>query len=159
MSVFKSLAEEHGLLLVLAGRLERACDAKDARCLLLVLLRALEAHENLEHLVVDEESPTSGASAHIERQHAALRVLRAEALELLRDLGRKHDAAVRALIHRLTRTLRRHFQDEERTLWPSIHASAGRSRLQRLDRLARAQVQAMKIELDSYRIAVEDYLT
>lgn len=159
MSVFKALAEEHGLLLVLVGRLERASDARDARCLLLVLLRALEAHENLEHLVFDEDTPATAALANVERQHASLNVLRAEVQALLQDIGREHDDALRTMTRSLARLLRRHFEDEERTLWPSFNASAGRSRLHRLGRLARAQVQAMKKELDGYRIAVEDYLT
>ena len=159
MSVFKALAQEHGLLLALVGRLERASDEKDARALLLVLLRALEAHENLEHLIFDEAAKPSAALAHVERQHRALNALRAEALALLQDLGRENDAAVKGLIRRLARLLRGHFHDEERTLWPGFNASAERSRLHRLGRLARAQVKAMKLELDGYRIAVEDYLT
>ena len=163
MSVFKSLSEEHFLLLNLVGRLDRAADVKDARNLLLILLKALEAHENLEHLVFDRESTASGetgaALALIERQHHALGELREEATELLRNLGREEDAAVRGLSRRLARLLRRHFEDEERTLWPRFNAAAGRSRLHRLDRLARAQVKVMKKELDDYRIAVEDYLT
>ena len=158
MSVFKALSEEHGLLLILVGRLERAADAKDARNLLLVLLRALEAHENLEHLVFDEKTRPSVPVAHVERQHKALAALRAEALALLQGLARENDAAVRGLVRRLARLLRGHFHDEERTLWPSFNAAAGSSRLHRLGRLARAQVRAMKKELDDYRIAVEDYL-
>ncbi len=171
MSVFKSLAEEHSLLLVLVVRLERATTepnsrsaARDTRNLLLVLLKALEAHEGLEHLVFDGESqpssgPKSAALAQVEQQHLALAALREEAAALLRGLSREDDVSMRALARRLARLLRRHFEDEERTLWPNFNASAGRSRLHRLDRLARAQVRAMKKELDGYLIAVEDYLT
>lgn len=159
MSVFKALSEEHGLLLILVDRLERAADQKETHALLLVLLRALEAHENLEHMIFDAGKNISGALAHVERQHRALGALRAEALTLLQNLRGEHDAALRGLVRRLARLLRGHFRDEERTLWPSFNASAERSRLQRLDRLARAQVRAMKKELDDYRIAVESYLT
>lgn len=169
MSVFKSLAEEHSLLLSLIGRIERAasdpdlrCAARDTRNLLLVLLKALEAHERLEHLVFDRDSPSSGpldeAAALVERQHLALTSLREEAAVLLRDLSRENDVAMRGLARRLTRLLRRHFEDEERLLWPNFNASAGRSRLHSLKRQARAQVKTMKKELDGYLIAVEDYL-
>ncbi|UPT75442.1 MAG: hemerythrin domain-containing protein [Elusimicrobiota bacterium] len=163
MSVFKSLSEEHALLLNLVGRLERASDAKDVRNLLLVLLKALEAHENLEHMVFDRESTASGATgaalALIERQHHALDELREEASELLKNVGREKDAAVQTLTRRLASLLRRHFEDEERTLWPRFDAAVGRSPRHRLGRVARAQVKAMKKELDDYRVAVEDYLT
>lgn len=170
MSVFKSLAEEHALLLNLVGRLERAISdpdarsaARDTRNLLLVLLKALEAHEGLEHMVFDQEPmpsrPKGAALAWVERQHLALGALQEEASGLLRDLSREDDASMRGLARRLALLLRRHFEDEERTLWPRFNSSIGRSRLHRLDRLARAQVQAMKEELDGYLTAVEDYLT
>ena len=97
MSLFKALSEEHGLLLVLVGRLERATDTKDARNLLLVLLRALEAHENLEHLVFDAKTKPSASLTHVERQHKVLGSLRAEALALLQGLAQENDAAVRGL--------------------------------------------------------------
>jgi hypothetical protein len=159
MSVFHALSEEHALLLSLVGRLERASDVKDARALLLVLLRALEAHENLEHLIFDEENEPAGALAHVERQHGALGELRAEALELLQSLSSGGDPALRGLVRRLSRLLRSHFQDEERILWPLFNASAERSRFQRLARIAAAQLVTMKKELHDYRIALNEYLT
>ena len=171
MSVFKSLTEEHALLLNLIGRLERAatnpdlrCASRDTRNLLLVLLKALEAHESLEHLVFDPgpeppSAPKGAALALVERQHRALAALRAEATELLQGLPREDAASIRGLAQRLTHLLRRHFKYEERLLWPNFNASTGRSRLNSLDRLARAQLRAMTKELDSYLTAVESYLT
>jgi len=170
VSVFKSLAEEHALLLSLVARLESAAAepdsrsaAKETRNLLLVLLKALEAHEGLEHLVFDREegapaAEESATAALIERQHAALGELRREGAALLQGLPREDSATMRGLSRRLARLLRRHFENEERALWPSLNASAGRSRLHRLDRQAREQVKAMKKEFDAYLSAVEDYL-
>jgi len=169
MSVFKSLAAEHALLLGVVARLELASTGLDSRAaasrtrnLLLVLLKALEAHESLEHLVFDQGPAASGprgaALALIEAQHKALAALRDEASVLLRSLAREDDTSIWTLTRRLTRLLRRHFEDEERVLWPLFHASAGRSRLHLLDRLARAQVREMRKELDGYWTAVESYL-
>lgn len=171
MSVFKSLAEEHALLLRLVDRLEKAADEpdsraveKDTRNLLLVLIKALEAHENLEKQVFEEESaPPSGQTGAalelVERQHFALAALSAEAAELLQGLPREDAASIRAVTRGLTRLLRRHFEDEERALWPNFNASAGRARLHRLDRLAREQIRAMENEIEGYWAAVDEYLT
>ena len=170
MSVFKSLTEEHALMLGLVRRLERTLvspkdtePATEIRNILLVLLKALDAHEQLENLVFEEAAPNHPGRARtalalIERQHLALGALRAEAADLLRNMGREDDATLQALAQRLTRLLRRHFNDEERTLWPTVHAAAGRSRLHRLERLAAAQVRSMRKELVDYWSAVSDYL-
>lgn len=71
----------------------------------------------------------------------------------------ENPASVRGLSGQLARLLRRHFADEEQMLWPNLNATAGRTRLHRLDREVRGRVRAMKKELDSYLTAVEDYLT
>lgn len=168
MSVFKSLGDEHALILSLLGRLERAIADPDERSAvretrnsLLVLVKALEAHDHLERLVFDPEpgvpAGAGGAPwASVERQHVALSALREEALSLLQELPREDPATVRGLSRRLARLLRRHFEDEERSLWPSFNATAGRSRLHLLDREARAQVKTMKKEFDAYLSAFED---
>lgn len=171
MSVFKSLGDEHALIISLLGRLERATadpdarsSARETRNALLVLLRALEGHDRLEHLVFDPEAgaPAAAASAplaSIEHQHIALSALREEALTLLQELPHEDAATVRGLSRRLARLLRRHFEDEERSLWPNFNATAGRSRLHLLDRQARAQVKTMKKEFDAYLSAFEEYRT
>lgn len=170
MSVFKSLAEEHALLLGLVERLENATADPDARSsmketrnLLLVLLKALESHEALERLIFGgkPEAPAAAESAALainERQHLALNELRKEGTTLLQGLPREDAATMRGLSRRLARLLRRHFEDEERGLWPSFNSSAGRSRLHSLDRQARTQVKAMRKEFEAYLHAVEDYL-
>ena len=171
MSVFLALAQEHGLMLKLVGRLERGVSDPDARAaaqetrsILLVLLKALEEHERLEHLLFDRilEPPSllaRKALVLVEGQHRLLAALREEAVVLLRDGPVEGCATLRTLVHRLARLLRRHFEDEERGLWPSFNAFATRSTLSSLDRLARAQVREMARELDRYGAEVADYLT
>ena len=162
MSVFKYLSEEHALLLDLVGRLERANDEKETQKILLILLAALEAHEQLEHLVFNDEPRLPGKNTAaldlVARQHAALATLRDEARLLLRALPRESAATVRPLCRRLALLLRRHFKDEESILWPDFHARVGRSRLHHLERQARTQLKAMRKELDGYWTAVEHYL-
>ena len=172
MSVFYSLTKEHQLLLRLVSRLERGIADLDERAagrqtrnILLVLLKALEAHERLEHLVFDPvpkppSSPTvRQALALVQGQHQLLAAMREEAVALLRDGPCDGCGSLRPLVLRLARLLRRHFEDEERELWPSFNALATRSTLNHLDRLARTQVRAMERELDHYWVEVGDYLT
>ena len=170
MSVFTALGEEHALLLRLVGRLERGtadpderAAARETRNILLVLLKGLEAHERLEHLVFDSVASPSAAAlaalALVEGQHALLAALREEAGELLRNVSSGESAPLRPFVLRLARLLRRHFEAEERELWPSFNALATRSTLSRLDRQAHAQVRAMEGEIDRYWAQVADYLT
>lgn len=171
MSVFESLTQEHGLLLKLVGRLERAADARDARVaaretrnILLVLFKALEAHQRLEHLIYDEspELPTPAAYkalASIESQHRALTDLRVEAAALLDSIDPEGGSSIRELSLRLANLLRHLIDEEERTLWPSFNAYAGRSTLHRLSRQAREQYQEMERDVNRYWAEVESYLT
>lgn len=171
MSVFESLAREHVLLLKLVGRLERAAAerdprgaARETRNVLLVLFKALEAHEHLEHLIFDEspEHPSSAAYkalASVEKQHQALAALREEAGALLSSITPEGGESIRNLAQRLATLLRRHFDEEERKLWPSFNAYAGRSTLHRLSRQAHEQYQAMERDVNRYWAEVESYLT
>ncbi|MBI5247594.1 MAG: hemerythrin domain-containing protein [Elusimicrobia bacterium] len=171
MSVFTSLAEEHALLLRVIGRLERGAVDPDPRAAdretrntLLVLLRALEAHERLEHLVFDEApamSTPDGERARrlIEGQHFVLTRLREEARDLLAQKPDGDGVALRAAAVRLARLLRLHFTDEERKLWPTFNAVAGRSTLHRLSRQASVQLRLMTREIDLYWAAINDYMT
>lgn len=162
MSVFDSLAREHELLLRLVGRLERAAAEPDARAavretrgILLVLLKALEAHEGLEHQIFEESPEAPSPSAYkalagVESQHRTLAALREEASALLGGITPDGGEPIRDLALRLARLLRRHFAEEERTLWPSFNAYAGRSTLHRLSRQAREQALAMQLEVETY---------
>lgn len=169
MSVFDSLSGEHALLLKLVDRLERAAEERDERVaaretrnLLLVLFKALEAHQTLEHLVYDEspEPPTPAAYralTQVHKQHEAVAMLRREAASLLNTLTPEGGGAVRRLSTELAAMLRRLIAEEENTLWPSFHAYAGRSTLHRLGRRAEAQFSAMKRDIARYWAEVEDY--
>ena len=171
MSVFDSLNQEHALLLKLVGRLERAADGRDERVaaletrnILLVLFKALEAHQRLEHLIYDEspEMPTPAAYkalANIESQHRALTDLREEAAALLGSISPEGGASIRELSLRLANLLRHLIDEEERTLWPSFNAYAGRSTLHRLSRQAHAQYQEMERDVNRYWAEVESYMT
>lgn len=170
MSVFKSLAEEHALLLRVIARLERGAgdpDPREAdretRNALLVLLNALESHERLEHMVFDDApamTTPAGERAKelIEGQHSVLAKLREEARELLASPHDDEGVALRGAAVRLARLLRLHFSTEERTLWPTFNAVAGRSALSRLSRTASVQLQKMKREVELLWSAIDDYL-
>lgn len=171
MSVFDSLAKEHALLLRLVERLERAVAvpdereaARETRNILLVLLKALSAHEQLEHLVFDEpaEMPSAAARkalAAVEKQHEALADLKTRAEALLGDLTPAGGREIRILARRYATLLRRHFTEEERALWPSFHACAGRSTLHGLARKAGAQLRTMERDINRYWAEVESYLS
>jgi hemerythrin-like domain-containing protein len=171
MSVFDSLSKEHALLLKLVGRLERAAGERDERLaareirnILLVLFKALKAHEELENLVFAEspEAPSPSAYkalASIESQHRALNELQKEAETILNTLTPEGGSTIRELSLRLASLLRRHFDEEERTLWPSFNAYAGRSMLHRLARQAREQFRTMERDVDRYWAEVETYMT
>lgn len=169
MSVFDSLSKEHALLLKLVGRLERAAAEKDERSaaretrnILLVLFKALKAHENLENLVFEDspEAPSPAAYkalASVESQHRTLNDLQHEAETILNTLTPEGGASIRELSLRLAGLLRRHFEEEERLLWPSFNAYAGRSTLHRLARQARDQFRAMERDVNRYWAEVEAY--
>lgn len=171
MSVFTSLAKEHALLLGLVDRLERAAGrrdgreaARETRNILLVLFKALEAHEDLEHAIFDDppERPSPAAYralAKVEEQHRALASLREEARALLGSLRPGGVETVRELALRLAALLRRHFEAEERDLWPSFIACAGRSTLHRLASRASAQLAAMERDVVRYWAEVETYMS
>lgn len=171
MSVFDSLSGEHALLLKLVGRLERAAAeandrtaAHEMRNILLVLFKALEAHQTLEHLIYDEspEPPTPAAFralAQVRKQHKAVAELREEAASLLNTLTPEGGATIRELSVRLGGMLRRLIDEEERKVWPTFNAYAGRSTLHRLSRQAHEQHRAMERDVNRYWAEVESYMT
>lgn len=171
MSVFDSLTQEHAVLLKLVGCLERAADvrggrvaARETRNILLVLFKALEAHQRLEHLIYDEspELPTPAAYkalASVESQHRAVAALRDEAASLLSSITPEGGASIRELSLRLANLLRHLIDEEERKLWPSFNAYAGRSTLHRLSRQAHMQCLKMERDVNRYWAEVESYMT
>jgi hypothetical protein len=171
MSVFDSLSGEHAILLKLVERLERAAAeaderraAHEMRNILLVLFKALEAHQTLEHLIYDESpdlpSPAAySAMAKVRKQHKAVAELRDEAVSLLNTITPEGGVTIRDLSLHLAGLLRRLIDEEERELWPTFNAYAGRSTLHRLSRQAHEQLKAMEREVDRYWAEVETYMT
>ena len=170
MSVFDSLNQEHALLLKLVGRLERAADGRDERVaaretrnILLVLFKPRGAPAPRAPIYDESpEMPTPAAYkalANIESQHRALTDLREEAAALLGSISPEGGASIRELSLRLANLLRHLIDEEERTLWPSFNAYAGRSTLHRLSRQAHAQYQEMERDVNRYWAEVESYMT
>lgn len=170
MSVFTSLTEEHRLLKELGRRLRRAMQDPDAvgawkrtRNMLLVLLRALQGHEEFEDAVFQKPFPGEStgarrAQASLARQHAAISRLREEATALLQEGGEVDVRLLRPLVERLARMLDAHFDSEESDLWPQLNAVESRSERARVDREAAARLKELRRELESYWTAVDEYL-
>lgn len=154
----------------LARRLERSLEDSDerfacreARNILLVLLRALEAHEHFENRVFAEPL-TSGtadrrwALSVLEREHREIARLRGETEALLQDVPAHALAALRLQALKLTDAMDKHFDAEERGLWPRLNAVESRSARAHAGHEAAAQVKEMRRELDGYWTAVTEYL-
>jgi Hemerythrin HHE cation binding domain len=171
VSVFHSLADEHRLIWGLVGHLEACLEEpddrvarRDARSVLLVLLRALAGHGEFEDMIFEgaEEraSPEAGrALLLVERQHEALESLRVEAVGLLGKADDLDLARLRPLVRRLAEELRAHFSDEERELWPLWKDVESRSVRRGLDRRAAERVKALKAEVRGWWAAVDEYLS
>ncbi|MDE2489507.1 MAG: hemerythrin domain-containing protein [Elusimicrobia bacterium] len=170
MSVFQSLSDEHRLIWGLIGRLEACLQEpdgrvarRDARAVLLVLLRALQGHGELENMIFERaegaaSSEAARALAEVERQHEALEALRLEAVDLLEKAADLDLARLRPLARRLAGALRAHFSDEERELWPLWKNVESRSMRRGLDRRAAERVKDLKAEVRGWWTAVDEYL-
>lgn len=170
MSVFKSLVEEHKLLREMGRRLIAALEDSDerrarreSRNILLVLLRALEGHELFENGVflralADLSEHEMSAADSLRKQHAAIEKLRWETDQLLREDPDCGSATMRPLAERLVRMLEKHFDSEEKELWPQLNAVRSRAARQRAKREAGERLAELKKELASYWSAVDAYL-
>ena len=149
MTLLDTLAREHRLFERLLDRLERAVaspedDAwEDSLELLLVLLPALERHEEIEREALGEHEDL-----------APLR--RAFRLALACPLGWRRPRAASELGPLVAR-LRRHFREEEETLWPRA-AERGRSLSRSAQRGAAARVRELEREMVRRWSEIEDYL-
>lgn len=170
MSVFRSLAEEHALMRELGRRLRRSLDERDqsrapreTRNILLVLLHALDGHERFEDRVfvrpLEDIEGDSRAAATMARQHAAIIRLRNETEALLQEGAGVDLRLLRPLAERLVTMLDRHFEEEERELWPQLNAVVSRGDRRRVDHEAARRLDEMRKELSSYWTAVDEYLS
>lgn len=170
MSVFRSLIEEHRMLRALAGRLGRALEnpderfaCREARNILLLLLRALESHEHFENRIFSEPLASGAedrrrALSVLAREHREISRLRAETTSLLQLVPAASLAVLRPQALSLADAMGKHFDREERELWPRLNAVDSRSVRAHADHEAAVQVKEMKRELDGYWTAVTEYL-
>lgn len=168
MSVVAALAREHHVLLRMIDRVERALSRTetdgraDARVDLLVLLTALERHEEIEAEAFADPPDSSDegtfqAAAELRREHAEVGVLRDEIRGMLEESsGSWEHFSSRASV--LTARLRRHFETEEQKIWPRYARAAGRSRARALARRVDERVNRLERELELEREDAADYL-
>ena len=169
MSIFDTLTREHGVMLGLTARVERAFrggrdDGEGRRCLL-VLHHALNLHEEIEDLLIgpadqDASPELARALSRIALQHAEIVSLRNETRELLGRAGRRDESAPRLIILSLmlARRLRAHFQSEELLLWPLLAGCGGRSVGRSLARRAEKGVADLQKCVHELERAAVEYL-
>ena len=169
MSIFETLTREHGVMLGLTARVERAFrggrdDGEGRRCLL-VLHHALALHEEIEDLVVgpagkDASPELARALCRIALQHAEIVSLRDETRALLGRADCRDESTPRLTVLSLllARRLRAHFQSEELRLWPLLAGSGGRSVGRSLARRAEKGVADLQKHVRELERATVEYL-
>lgn len=169
MSVLKSLAREHELLRRLADRMQRAVRYQEPvaraelRAALLILLPALERHEEIERSVFGRPPYASSRQARkilarIEAQHRTLETIRLELKAALSDWEARPIADLKSRGAALAERLLAHFDEEERQLWPSYRLAMSRSLDSSLGRRAGRHVEALEREVALSCDLVSEYL-
>lgn len=131
MPVLKGLYAEHRLFQRLLDTLEEwvRSDADFAPTrterTLLTLLDALDKHERIEHEIFEQvEVPGTPGVRKLrklaEDQHAELEELKEEIRFILENDTEDLQASIKPLILQLAQKLRRHFDDEEKAVWPEV---------------------------------------
>lgn len=153
MPIIATLIKEHRMFEGLAERLERSLILEETlarselRDTLLVLVPALERHEELEALAFHEPSE---ALTKTEAQHRLLEQLRGQTFQALQASDAVGFPALKDLVRRLTSALREHFATEEKLLFPTARPSSRRA--------VQAQVERMEKDIQEYWREIEDYL-
>lgn len=169
MSVLEALAEEHRIFEALIERLERGLKypadlaRSEWKKVLLVLLPALQRHEEIEGLVFEDSSYSSKKGAgefltEVGRQHGTISILRRDILGALEDTSLPDFSRLGLLIAQLARRLRDHFDAEETRLWPHYRGVMGRLMDRALVRKAQEKLKQFKNEVAAADLAVSDYL-
>lgn len=161
MSVLDVLAGEHVLFRRLIGDLQRVLrfeeDAarREARDVLLVLLPALERHQELEDLVFGPAAEGSRVHAKVvaelNKEHWRIALLRAELLEAMKESGAMSCEAFRKKTLELVVKLRMHFEMEETRLWGRLRELSGRGIDKSIERRAREQLRKLLRESERRR--------
>ena len=154
MRVFDALLREHNAFRRLAHRLRHAPDhdpdtsREELRSCLLVLLPALERHELLEDEMFGEGNP----------QHAALDRLKERLRQALNDADSRGTGELADLSKKLARLLVRHFDDEEKLIWPQYKDIVGRTLDGSYAKRAERHADALEREIRLTRELIEEYL-
>lgn len=154
MRVFDALLREHNAFRRLAHRLRHSPDHDsdtargELKACLLVLLLALERHELLEDEMFGEANP----------QHAAIDALKIRLREALADSDGGKPGELGDLAKKLARMIVRHFDDEEKELWPVYKNTLGRSLDASYAKRAEAHAERLEREIRLNRALVQEYL-
>ena len=169
MNVIPDLAREHKIFAALIDRLERspAYNEKtmrgEVRDVLLVLLPALDLHEQIEETVFGHPAYAAKEDAkHLlgetEYEHRQIQALQEELIEALALDSQTPIAPLKSLVVRIATKLRLHFETEEKRLWPHYRAFS-RSLDQSVKRRVEEQVKALGKDVEKRLVAVADYLS
>lgn len=154
MSVFNALLREHAAFRKLAKRLRRAPDhdpdtaRQELRACLLLLLPALDRHESLEDEMFGDANP----------QHAALDRIKERLREALSDADLRKTAELSELSKSLARLLVRHFDDEEKLIWPEYKRIMERTLDNSFSKRAERHATQLEQEILLNRKLVDEYL-
>jgi len=157
MSVIDVLMGEHQLFRRLIIQLQKALQLqenaarREARDVLLVLLPALERHEELEDLVFGpegEEDHSPKIVSELNKEHWRIALLRADIAEVMKDSDQLLGDQYRIKILELVVKLREHFEMEELRLWPRYRELAHKRLGRALERRALAQLKRLHREVE-----------
>jgi hypothetical protein len=169
VSVLETLAREHRVFEELIVRLERALKYPEGlaraewKKTFLVLLPALDRHEEIENIVFEDPAYLSKEGARrllgeVERQHGKISLLRRDVLEALGDSGLPEFPRLGSLISQLARRLRDHFRAEETRLWPHYRSAMSRSLDRSIARRVREKLRELKRDVSVGDATVADYI-
>lgn len=169
MSIFATLAREHRLFRRLIDKLERSLQyqeelaRKELRDAILVLLPALDRHEEIEHLLFDHPEYSGHKEAKkllgiVDAQHRKIKALRKDLRAFIGECDAYSLARLRALGFLFIGRLRLHFETEETMLWPHYNSPGSRSIRRSIELKTRRKVRVLEAEVKSYWTQVEDYI-
>ena len=170
MNLIEALTREHDALRRLIRRIDSALvradeDARaEVRVDLLVLLEALQRHEEIEAEAFEGSIEASGGApdetaAELKREHEEIGRLRDEARAILEDGGQAAWTEVVSRAGALCRGLLEHFQSEESRERRLETRAVSRTRARTLARRVDLRVRALLKEIERVRGEASDYLT
>jgi hemerythrin-like domain-containing protein len=168
MRVIAALAQEHAVFVRMIGRIERTLTwSEDAARTeiaesLLVLLPALDRHEQIEDSVFADPAYASseGAArirAELAREHGRVDLMRVEIRRMIEGAECPWER-FKNQISELARKLRLHFATEEKKLWPHYTRTMSRSRDRSAAWKVSREVARLEEEIERNRLSVSDYL-